>query len=166
MYKTATLVDTIDVTLSNDTDHDISLFLPTYHMMDSRLIKGRKGYKAPSPCRQNRMLEATTRCRGDIIHRSTRFKLSLIHFNKLNVNNNHLSTKLEYNDHYSVLNFPLQFTPTQVDSTTNLLDDVVLTKVVLRPTKKRRSVGPHKSILKKNDNQRKSHQENKKFSGV
>ena len=80
------------------------------------------------------------------------------------MNNNHLSTNSTYNDH-SVLNFPLQFTPNQVDSTTNLLDEVVLTEVILQPTEKPRSVGPHKLILKKNGNKRKLHLENKK-SGV
>ena len=79
----------------------------------------------------------------------TRFKLYLLHFNELDINKNHLLTDSEYNDH-SVLNFSLQFTPNQVDSTSNLLDDVVLTEVVLQPTKKPKSVGPNKSILKKN----------------
>ena len=111
------------------------------------------------------MLRATIHCQDDIICISTRFKSSLLHFNKLDINNNHLLTNSEYNDH-SVLNFPLQFTPNQVDSTTDLLDEVVLTEVVLRPTEKPRSVGPHKLILKKNGNKRKSRQENKKFRSV
>ena len=51
----------------------------------------------------------------------------------------------------------------QVDSNTNLLDKVILTDVVPRPTKKPRSVGPHKSILKKIDNKKKTRLENKKF---
>ena len=105
-------------------------------------------------------------CRQDaIIRRSTRFKLSLLYFNELNIDNNHLSTNSEYDDH-SCINFPLQFALNQVDSATDLLDDVVLTEVVIRPTEKPRSVGPHKSILKKNGNKRKSHGENKKFRSV
>ena len=76
------------------------------------------------------MLHATIRYQDDIIHRSTRFKLSLLHIREFDINSNHLSPSLEYNDH-SVLNFPLQFAPKQVDSTTNLLDEVVLTKVIL-----------------------------------
>ena len=111
------------------------------------------------------MLHATISCQIDIICRSTRFKSSLLDFNKLNINNNHLLTNSEYNDR-SVLNFPHQFTPNQVNSTTDLLDNVVLTAVVLQPTKNPRSVGPNKLILKKNDNKRKSHQENKKFRSV
>ena len=60
----------------------------------------------------------------------------------------------------------LQFTPNQADYTNDLLDKVVSTEVVMRPTKKPRSVDPHKLILKKNDKQWKSHQENKKFRSV
>ena len=88
--------------------------------------------------------------------------LSLLHFNKLDIDKNHVLTNSEYNDH-SVLNFPLQFAPYQVDSTTDLLNDVVLTEVVLRPTKKPRNKAPHRSILKKNDNKKKPHLENKNF---
>ena len=70
-------------------------------------------------------------CRQDaIICKSTRFKSSLLHFNELDIDNNHLSTNSEGNN-YSVINFPLQFAPKQVDSTTDLLDNVVLTEVVL-----------------------------------
>ena len=97
-------------------------------------VKGKKSYKNkdPSPRKQNRMLCAIIRHQYGIIHRSTRFKSSLLHFNELDIDNNHLSTNAEYNDH-SILNF--HFTPNEVNYTTNLLD-VVLTVVVLRPTKK------------------------------
>ena len=111
------------------------------------------------------MLRANIRCQDDSIRRSTRFKPSLLHFNEFDMNNNYLSVNSTCNDH-SILNFQLQFTPNQVDYTTYLLDEVILTEVVIRPTKKPRSVGPHKSILKKNDKQWKSHQENKKFRSV
>ena len=43
---------------------------------------------------------------------------------------------------------------------------MILTEVILRPTKKPRSVGPHKSILKKNRNKKESRLENKKFRSV
>ena len=112
-------------------------------------VKGRKSYKAPSPHRQNRMLCAIIRRQDDIICRSTRFKSSILHSNKLDIDNNYLLTNSEYND-YSNINFPLQFAPNQVDPTTNLLDDVVITEIVLRPTKKPRSIGPHRSISTKN----------------
>ena len=151
--------------------HSFKRHRPQYNPVPSNItydgfqIKRRKGYTAPSPCRQIRMLRATICCQDDIICRSTRFKSSLLHFNKLDINNIHLSTNSEHNVHL-VLNFPLQFTPNQVDSTTDLLDEVVLTEVVLRPTEKPRSVDPHKSILKKNDNKRKLHRDNKKSRSV
>ena len=40
---------------------------------------------------------------------------------------------------------------------------MLLTKVVVQPTKKPRSIGPHKLISKENGNKKKSHLENKKF---
>ena len=51
------------------------------------------------------MLCAIIRCQDDIIHRSTRFKSSLLHSNELDIDNNHLSTNSEY--------FPLQFEKTR-----------------------------------------------------
>ena len=111
------------------------------------------------------MLCATICCQVDIVRRSTRFKSSILHFNELNIDNNHLLTNSEYNDH-TVNNFPLQFATNQVDSTTNLLDNVVLTEVVIRPTEKPRSAGPYRLILKKNGNKRKSRLENKKFRSM
>ena len=43
---------------------------------------------------------------------------------------------------------------------------MILTKVVTRPIKKPRSVGPHKSISKKIDNKKNACLENKKFRSV
>ena len=81
------------------------------------------------------------------------------------MDNGDLSTKSEY-ENRSNINFPLHHALNQVDSSTNLLDKVILTEVVLQPTKKPRSVGPHKSILKENGNKRKSRLGNKKFRSV
>ena len=101
------------------------------------------------------MLRAIICCQDDIICKSTRFKLSLLHFNKHNIDNKHLLINSEY-DNYSSINFLLQFAPNQVDSTTNLLDDVVLIEVVLRPTKKPMCVGLHRSISTKTRSKKKS----------
>ena len=138
---------------------------PSNTTYDGLTVKGRKGSISPSPRRQTRMLRANICCKDDIIRRSSRFKLSLLHFNEFDMNNNHLSVNLT-NNYHAILNFTFQFTPNHVDLTTNLLNKVILTEVIMQPTKKPRTVGPHKSILKKNDNQRKSHQENKKFRSV
>ena len=73
--------------------------------------------------------------------------------------------KSEHDNHFNI-NSPLHHALNQVDLNTNLLDEVILTEVVLRPTKKPRSVGPHKLISKKNGNKRKSRLGNKKFRSV
>ena len=91
--------------------------------------------------------------------------MSLLPFNKLDINNVHLLTHSGHVYH-SCINFPLQFALNQVDSTTVLLDSVVLTEVVLRPTEKPRSVGPHKSISKETRSKKKSLLKNKKLRSV
>ena len=160
MYITVNLEDTIDITLSNVTDHDTSPY-------NGLKVKERRNYKnkASSPHRGNRMLCAIIHRTNAIIHKSTRFKSSLLRFNKLNIDNNHVSTNSKYDD-YSGINFPLQFAPNQVDSTTDMLDDVVLTEVVLRPTEKSRSVGPHRLISKKTRSKKKSLLKNNKLRSV
>ena len=112
--------------------------------MDS-YCSGRSSEYHPSPCQQN----------------WTHYTLYLCQ----DVGNNHLSTDLGYNNH-SCINFPFHCDLNQVDSSTNLLDKVVLPEVVTQPTKKLRSVGPQKSISKKNRNKKKSSLENKKFKSV
>ena len=93
-------------------------------------------------------------------------KSSLLPFEELIMDNGDLSTKSEYNN-CSKVNFPLHHDRNQVDLNTDLLDEMILTKVVLRPTKKPRSGGPHKSISKKNGDKKKARLGNKKFrSGV
>ena len=72
-------------------------------------------------------------------------------FDESNLCNNYISMDPEYNDHFCFFN--------QVDS------NIDLTKVVVRPTKKPRSVGPHKSKLEGTTNRKKSRLKNKK-SGV
>ena len=84
---------------------------------------------------------------------------------ELIIDNGDLSTKSEY-DNRSNINFQLHNAINQVSLNTDLLDEVILTKVILRPIKKPRSVGPHKSILKKNGNKRKSRLGNKKFRSM
>ena len=81
------------------------------------------------------------------------------------VGNDHLSTDSGYDNH-SCINFPFHCPLNQVDSSTNLLDKVILTEVVIQPTEKLRSIDPHKSIPKKNRNKKKSCLENKKFESV
>ena len=76
--------------------------------------------------------------------------------------NNHLLMGLRYHN-YSCINLPYRQGPNQVDSSIDLQDEMILAKVVTRPTEKPRGVGPHKLILEKSKNKRKSRLENKKF---
>ena len=121
--------------------------------------------KAPFPCRKNRMLRDLNHCQDITVRKSTKLKSSLLPFEELNMGNNHLSSNVEYDNRFSI-NFPLQHTLTKIDLNTNPLDKVILTEVVLQPTKKPRSVGPHKSISKKNGNKEKSCLGNKKFRSM
>ena len=65
------------------------------------------------------------------------------------MDNGDLSTKSEYDNHYNI-NFSLHNALNQVDLNTDLIDEGILTEVILRPSKKPRSVAPHKLILKEN----------------
>ena len=79
--------------------------------------------------------------------------------------NDHLSNN-SGSDSRSCIKFPFHHALNQVDFSTNLLDEMIVTKVILRPTKKPRIIGPHKSISKNNSNKKKSRLENKKFRSV
>ena len=131
------------------------------------MVKGRKSgnTKAPSPCRRNWMLCSLNHRQDITVHENTELESFLLLFKELNMGNGDLSTNSEY-DNLPNINFPLHHALNQVDSNTNLLDEVILTVVVLRPTKKPRSVDPHKSISKKNGNKRISRVKSKKFSSV
>ena len=69
-------------------------------------------------------------------------------------------------DNHSCINLPYCQGSKQVDSSIDLQGKMILLNVVTQPTKKTRSVGPHKLIPKKNRNKRKSRLENKKFRSV
>ena len=94
------------------------------------MVKGRKTDRAPSLCRRNRMLRALNHRQNITVRTSTRLKSSLLPFEELNMDTDDLSTNSEYNNCSSV-NFPCHHALRQVDSNTDLLDKVILTKVVL-----------------------------------
>ena len=120
------------------------------------MVNGRKkgNSKTPTPCRQNRMLHSLNHCKDITVRENTKLKSPLLPFDKLNMVNNDLSINSIYNNRFNI-NFPLHHTLNQVDLNTDLLDEVILTKVVLQPTEKTRSVGLHRLISKKNGNTKK-----------
>ena len=131
------------------------------------IVKGRKrgNTKHSSPCRQSRMLCSLNHCQDNTARENTNLKSSLLPFEELIMDNADLSMKSEY-DNCSNINLPLHHALNQVNLNNDLLDKVILTEVVLRHTKKPRSVGLHKWISKKNGNRRKSRLGNKKFRSV
>ena len=100
------------------------------------MAKGRKGgnSKIPYPCRQNMMFHSINYRQDSIVRGNTKLKSPLLPFNKLNMGNGDLSTNSIYYN-CSNINFPLHHALNQIDSNTNLLDEVILTEVVLRPSK-------------------------------
>ena len=100
------------------------------------MVNGRKkgNSKTPTPCRQNRMLHSLNHCKDITVRENTKLKSPLLPFDKLNMGNGDLSTNSIYYN-CSNINFPLHHALNQIDSNTNLLDEVILTEVVLRPSK-------------------------------
>ena len=76
--------------------------------------------------------------------------------------NDHLSMDLGCDIH-SCISFPFHRALNQVYLSTDLLDQMILTEVVIQPTEKPRSAGSRKLIPKKNRNNKKSRLEIKKF---
>ena len=111
------------------------------------------------------MFRSLNHCQDITVRGYTKLKLSLLPFEELNMDNDDLATNSEY-DICSNNDFSLHHALNQVDLTTNLVDKVILTKVVLRPTKKLRRLGPHKSISKKDGNKRKARPDIKKFRSL
>ena len=91
-----------------------------YYDLKVKERKNRKT-KTPSPRQQNRMLCALNLCQD--------------------VGNDHLSTDSGYDNH-SCIDFPFCQGLNQVDSSTDMLDKMVLTKIVTRPTKKIKECRP------------------------
>ena len=63
-------------------------------------------YTTNSPHRQTRIVRANLSYQDDIIRQSTRFKSSLLHSDKFDMNNNHLSVNSTHTE-YSILNSPV-----------------------------------------------------------
>ena len=131
------------------------------------MVKGKKSgiTKDPSTRNRNQMLPSLNHRQYITVRETTKLKSSILLFEEFYMGNSDLSINSEY-DKRSNINFPLHHALNQVDLNTNLLDEVILTKVVLQPTEKPKSVGPHKLISKKNGNQRKSRLGNNKFKSV
>ena len=101
------------------------------------------------------MLHAIKNCHNTSIRNSTRMIPSFPPFDEPNLCNGYIFMDPEHNDRLYFLN--------QVHSNIDLLDNVILQQVVIQPTEKSKSVGPHKSKLKTTTYKKKSCIKNKKF---
>ena len=125
----------------HNTRYKPSLTNIPYYNLKAKERKNRKT-KTQSPHQRNLMRRALNLCQD--------------------TSNNHLLMDSGYDNHPRI-NLPYCQHPNQVDSSIDPQDKVILTKVLTRPTKKSRSVGPHKSIPIKSRNKMKSRLENKKI---
>ena len=122
-------------------------------------VKERKNRKTktPSPCQQNRMLHAIKHCQNTFLWNSTRMLPSFLPFDEPNLCNDYIFMNSEYNNRLCFLN--------QVDSDTDLLDNMILHQIIIQPTKKPRNIGPHKSRSKTTTYKR-NHASKTRNSGV
>ena len=79
--------------------------------------------------------------------------------------NNYILKDPVYIDRFRI-NFPCHCVLDQVDLDTDLLDNMLFRKDILRPTKKPKSVGPHKSKPEKTTSKKKPHLKNKKIKSA
>ena len=111
------------------------------------------------------MIRAINHCQHANCRKSTDVKQPFLPYDKSDLLNDYILKNPEYIDHFFI-NFPCHCVLGQVLLDTNLLDDAVLWKEVIQPSKKSRIVGPHKSKQEKTTNKKKTHQKNKKFKSV
>ena len=112
--------------------------------------------KLPSPCRHNQIICAIS-CPQDVIWQEpTDMKQPFFPYGKPDLCNDYILKDLDYINRFCI-NFPCHCDLEQVPLDTNLLNNVVLWKEVVQPTKKIRSVGPHKSKSDKTTSKKKTH---------
>ena len=96
------------------------------------MVEGRRrgNTKPPSLRRRNRMLCSLNHCQDITTRENTKLKSPLVPFKNLIIDNGDLLTKTK-NDNCSNINFQLHHALDQVDLNTDLLEEVILTEVVL-----------------------------------
>ena len=116
--------------------------------------------KLPSSCRHSRMIRAIN-CRQDATRQEPiDMKQPFLPYGGPDLCNDYILKEPKYIDRFCI-NFPFYCALEQISSDTNLLDNLVLWKEVLRPTKKLRSVGPHKSKPEKTTSKKETRQKKK-----
>ena len=130
-------------------------------------VRGRnKGEtKSPSPRRRNQMLHAIYCCQNTNCQEHNNISQPFLPYVEPDLCNNYISKELGNYDCFCI-NFPCHCVLGHVLSDMDPLNDMNSWKEVVRPTKKPRSIGPHKSKPKKTTNNKKIHQNNKKSRSV
>ena len=119
--------------------------------------------KLPSPCRHNHMICAIN-CRWDeTCQEHIETKQHFLPYGEPNLYNDNILKDTDYIDYFGI-NFPYDCVLEPFPLDTNLLNNVVLWKEVMRQTKKIRSVDPHK--LKWETTTRKKHVRETRNSGL
>ena len=99
--------------------------------------------KFPSPCRYNQMICAINCCQDATRQANTKVKPPFLPYDEPNLCNDYILKDLVCIERFYISS-PCDCVLNQVDSDTDLLNNVVLMKDILRPTKNSRSVGSHK----------------------
>ena len=110
------------------------------------------------------MIRAINLCQDATLCGSTKMKPPFLHFDEPNLCNDYILRDPECINRFCII-LPCHCVLNQVDLDTSLLDNTILTTVVLQPIKKPRSVGPHKSKLEKQQAKR-NHASKTRNSGV
>jgi len=113
-------------------------------------IKGRnkKETKFPSSCRPDWRLCVICYYQNANHQEPTNISQPFLPYNEYNLCNDYISKEPSHDDRFCI-NFPCHYVFGHVLLDTNPLDNVDSWKKVVRPTKKPRSAGPHKSKPKK-----------------
>ena len=123
------------------------------------------GTKYSSPRRRDQMIRAI-HCRQVAKHLNlSNLSQHILPYNEPDLYNDFLTNEVDYKDHYTI-NFPRHCVLGHVLLDSDLLDDLGPWQEVVQPTKKPRSVGPHKSKPKKTTSMKKTRQKDKKSRSV
>ena len=127
--------------------------------------RNNKETKFSPPCRRDRMICAID-CHQFAGHlESIEVSQHILPYDELDLYNDYISKEPDYINLFSI-NFPCHCVLGHVLSDSDPLNDLGPWKEGVRPTKKPRSVGPHKTKPKKTTSKKKTRQKNKKSRSV
>ena len=114
--------------------------------------------KFPPPCRQDQIMRAIHRRQVTEHLESIEVSQHILPYDELDLYNDYVSKEPDYMDHFCI-NFLRHCVLGHILSDSDPLGNLGSWKEVVQPTKKRRSVGPHKSKPKKTTRKYKEEEE-------